>query len=249
MSLAKNNKDASVAMAWQERLLWGLSKILSQLSTKTICRLARLLSFLSFDCLRLRRKVILKNLEIAFGNSKSASEKKQIAKESVYNFILTAFEFIRSPYHPISEKIHFENKHLVDEALAQGNGLYMLCMHMGNWEAHSPAISKNICPVYLAVKKVGSAPVNRFVEDLRENNHFLWIKRKRKGDAYKAILKILDRNEIAGFVFDQARPGEPRLPFFGKEAKTNTSFAAIRKNAQHLLFYFCRKNFFWGTYG
>ena len=26
---------------------------------------------------------------------------------------------------------------------------------------------------------------------------------------------------------DQARPGEPKLPFFGHPAKTNTSFAAI----------------------
>ncbi|MCX6128205.1 MAG: lysophospholipid acyltransferase family protein, partial [Proteobacteria bacterium] len=46
-------------------------------------------------------------------------------------------------------------------------------------------------------------------------------------DGMKGIREVLDRGEIVGFVIDQARPGEPRLPFFGTPAQTNTSFAAI----------------------
>ncbi|MCX6131608.1 MAG: lysophospholipid acyltransferase family protein, partial [Proteobacteria bacterium] len=41
------------------------------------------------------------------------------------------------------------------------------------------------------------------------------------------IREVLARGEIVGFIIDQARPGEPRLPFFSKPAKTNTSLAAI----------------------
>lgn len=43
----------------------------------------------------------------------------------------------------------------------------------------------------------------------------------------KGIKDVLSRGEIVGFAFDQARPGEPRLPFFDHPAKTNTSLAAI----------------------
>jgi KDO2-lipid IV(A) lauroyltransferase len=102
---------------------------------------------------------------------------------------------------------------------------------MGNWEAMGAACTRRYGPSYVLVKKVGSPNVDRFVSELREKQGFLSIKRRKKGDGYQGIKDALSRNEIIGFVMDQARPGEPKLPFFGKPAKTNTSFAAIwRRN-------------------
>ena len=97
---------------------------------------------------------------------------------------------------------------------------------MGNWEAMGAAWAL-VTPAHVLVKKVGSSSVDRFVSELRDRNGFLTVKRKKKGDGFSAIRDVLARGEIVGFVMDQARPGEPKLPFFGRPAKTNTSFAAI----------------------
>lgn len=212
-----------------EHVLWGICRISSWFSPRSLERFASLLAFFCFDILRLRRKVILRNLDIAFGSEKTSHEKRRIGRKSVYHFVLTIIEFFRSPYHDIAANIEIRGRDQVDQALAKAKGAYVICFHIGSWEAHSPAVTRYIQPVHIVVKKVGGFAVNRFVETLRRHNRFLWIKRQRKGDAFRSMKEILARNEIVGFVFDQARPGEPRLDFFGKPAKTNTSFAAIRR--------------------
>ncbi|MFW7381128.1 MAG: lysophospholipid acyltransferase family protein [Oligoflexus sp.] len=212
-----------------EILLWSLCRITSWIPPRILEKLAFGFAVFCFDILRLRRKVILNNLKIAFGEEKTESERRRIGRLSVYHFLLTILEFLRSPYHDIAAHVQMHDRENIDKILEKGNGAYIICFHIGNWEAHSPAVTRQVKPVHIVVKKVGSYAMNRFVETVRQHNRFLWIKRERKGDAFQAMKKILANNEIVGFVFDQARPGEPRLPFFGKTAKTNTSFAAIRR--------------------
>ena len=104
-------------------------------------------------------------------------------------------------------------------------------------------INRHIGPAHVLVKKVDGGGVNRFVENMREHIGFRWVKRQRKDDGFKRISEIIDRGEIVGFVIDQLRPGEPRLPFIGVSAKTNTSLAAIwqRKPAPIIPAYIHRK--------
>ena len=62
---------------------------------------------------------------------------------------------------------------------------------------------------------------------MRLQNGFPVIARKSAGDGYRAIRKGLKSGDIIGFMMDQSRPGEPRIPFFGRTAKTNTTLARI----------------------
>ena len=203
------------------------SSLLSLLPNHWVDRVASGLAYFCFDILRLRRKLVLKNLEIALGEVYEPAERIEIARDSYKNFLLTAFEFIRSKKHDIAANVDIKGEENLREAVAEGNGVYILCFHLGNWEAMGAYINRNFVPAHVLVKKVGNGGMNRFVEENRNHNKFLWVKRQKKGDGFKAIVDILDRGEIVGFVMDQARPGEPRLPFFGTPAKTNTSFAAI----------------------
>ena len=102
----------------------------------------------------------------------------------------------------------------------------MVC-HIGNWEVFAAQVSQQIRQVHVPVKKVGSFGVNRLVEEIRHKHRFMTVPRAKKGDAYRAILGGLKRGEIIGFMMDQSRPGEPRVPFFGEAAKTNTSLATM----------------------
>jgi KDO2-lipid IV(A) lauroyltransferase len=104
------------------------------------------------------------------------------------------------------------------------------------------AMTKRFGPTYVIVKKVGSPGMDRFVSEMRTRNRFMTIERKGKGTASEAIKQALARNEIIGFVMDQARPSEPKYAFFGHPAKTNTGFAAIwRKNPAPILSAHCER--------
>ncbi|NRA66278.1 MAG: lysophospholipid acyltransferase family protein [Pseudobacteriovorax sp.] len=206
-----------------------ISFLISLIPVVVLEMIARLLSIVFFDILRIRRKLVLSNIETAFGDVYADYERERIGRESYRNFLLTGFEFLRSPYHDITADFEVEGEAHLRNALSKGKGLYVLCFHMGNWEAMGAYIGTHMHPTYVLVKKVGGKGMNRFVEELRTKNKFLWIKREKKGDGLKGIEETLKRNAIVGFVMDQARPGEPRLPFFGSPAKTNTSFAAIAK--------------------
>lgn len=202
-----------------------------RLSSETIDFIARALAVLSFDVLRLRRRLILQNLEIAFSDQLTPSARIQLGRRSFYHMFLTFLEFFRSSRTDIAADIVLRGDHYLREVLATGSGAYILCFHLGNWEAMGAKFTRAFKPAYVIVKRVGGASVDRFVSDMRARNQFLTIKRQQKGDGFKQIQDTLARGEIVGFVIDQARPGEPKLPFFGRPAKTNTSFAAIVQRA------------------
>ncbi|HYX31641.1 MAG TPA: lysophospholipid acyltransferase family protein [Oligoflexus sp.] len=210
-----------------EHVLTALAQSLSRLPDRILVSLAHFITLIVFDGLRIRRSLMLRNIDTAFGSSKSAQEKEQIARQSIFNFILSIFETMISIRKPIAERIEVRGGEHLRAALAEGRGVYILCFHLGNWEAMGAKVTRAFKPAYVVVKKVGGKGTNRFVERLRFKNGFYWIRRERAGDGMRGIREVLDRGEIVGFVIDQARPGEPRLPFFGTPAKTNTSFAAI----------------------
>lgn len=212
-------------------LLNTIAGVIGRLSSETIDLLARFSAWFAYDLLRLRRRLILRNLDLAFGDQLTPAQRLDLGRRSVYHTILTFIEFFRSSRTDIAADIVVRGDHYLHSALAQGQGAYILCFHMGNWEAMGARITRAFAPAYVIVKRVGGPSVDRFVSDLRARNQFLTIKRQQKGDGLKQIQSTLKRGEIVGFVIDQARPGEPKLPFFGHPAKTNTSFAAILQRA------------------
>lgn len=207
-------------------ILRGVAAVLGSLSDRSTGKLASLIAWLIFDVTRLRRTLVLKNLTIAFPEM-SEAEKERVGRASVRNFALTALEVLRSRQVDIAGRLKLQGDEHLRDALAKGKGAYVLCFHLGNWEAMGAACTRFVVPSYVLVKKVGSDAVDAFVSELRQRYGFLTIMRKKKGDGFRMIKDTLARGEVVGFVMDQARPGEPKLPFFGVPAKTNTSFAAI----------------------
>jgi KDO2-lipid IV(A) lauroyltransferase len=207
----------------------GLSPIQQQ-------KIARFFSYLIFDVLRFRRRLILKNLEIYNKACPLQRPLQAVGRDSIYHFMLTILELLGSEKRNISANVQVKGKHFVTEALAEGKGAYVICCHISNWEAMGSAFTRQIAPAHVLVKKIGQGAMNDFVDRLRHHNQFLTVKRQKKGDGYEAIRKILAAGEIVGFVMDQARPGEPKIEFFGEPAKTNTSLAAIwRRNPAPIL--------------
>lgn len=227
-------------------LLKIISWSLSLLPIVVLYFLAKALAFFAYKILRIRKKMILSNLQIAFGKDKSKKELDKIAYLSVYSFALTILEFFSLRGQSLSKGVKIvEGEKYLKEIRDKKQGAYILCAHMGNWEAMGAALSSLGYQGHVVVKKVGGKGVDKFVREQRNSSGFLFIKRKVKGDVSRAIQKILKNNEFVGFVMDQYRPGEPFLPFFNKPARTNTSLAAIWRKfrAPIIPIYIIRKSF------
>lgn len=208
-------------------LLKSFAIVLSFLPPWLCAVFARGLAFLAIDVLRVRRRVINRGLDFAFGPELTPERRYALTKESAYSFALTVIELLRAVRLPLGHDVTFTNRDVVDTALASGKGCFIMVCHIGNWEVFAAQVSQQIKQVHVPVKKVGSAGVNRLVEEIRHKHNFLTVPRTKKGEAYRAILGGLKRGEIIGFMMDQSRPGEPRIPFFGEPAKTNTSLATM----------------------
>ena len=204
-------------------LSWGVQQVPCLLLEGFITCLSRFL----FHCVRFRRRLMDSNLKKAFGEKLSQRERNHLAFSSLKSFITIIFEVLHARPGELASKVTLEFEGGEGLHFPKDSGVYMLCFHMGNWEVMCSAFSQKMRKTHYTVKKVGSTGVDSFVTERRLSNKFFPIKRRFKGDAYRQIKQALFQGEGIGFVTDQARPGEPYLPFFGHPAKTNTSFAAI----------------------
>lgn len=204
-----------------------------RLSPKAAERFAMILAGFCWSVLRVRRRTVISNMHIAAaGGLDFPLGIENTARLAFDQMAQTAVEFLRGRRHPWTDGVELSGREHIDAALSLGKGAYLLCAHQGNWEALGAALSKFIRPAHILVKPVGSRKVNDFVLGIRRSNGFRDIDRSRRGDGVRAILQALARGEMIAFVLDQTRPGEPRLPFFGTPAKTNTGLASLWRRHQ-----------------
>ncbi len=189
--------------------------------------IAKLLRAVFYDFFGMRKKLILQNLTIVFGVTKTSQEIEHIGKKCFENFILTTLECLRGFHKNFTEFVEFSNREVLDEVLRLEKGAYVLVWHGGNWEALAATVGSQIVSSFVPVKKVGGEKTNLFVTNFRLKYNVHSLISLYKGYTTKKLLEVLQENKAVGFMQDQARPGEPRLPFFGVDAKTNTSLAAI----------------------
>ena len=214
-------------------LLNFISFCLNILGHRGIFIISTAFGILSFDILKIRRKVILNNLTIAFGETKSLDEKIKIGRKSTISFIRTALELFTAKKLFSRTKYILKNEHIVRELMAKNMGLYAICLHMGNWEYLCHIGSTQFAPIHVVVKPIGKGTLAKWVENMRASIGFRLIDRKGRESSTTQIFNALSKKEIIGFIVDQKRPRGEMLPFFGKDASTNNSLAKLwmRKKA------------------
>ena len=108
----------------------AISFLLSLLPKKGLTLLAKAFAFLLFSILRLRRKLLVQNLDIVYGEQKTLAEKTKIASLAYYHFFLTCFEFLAERKGQLGDKVEIINRHYIDQAKQENKGVYILCIHM-----------------------------------------------------------------------------------------------------------------------
>ena len=191
----KRKKKPQKLLQWRleclgHSLIEGLAGLLPG---RWLFRLGEALGGLVWHCLPLRRKIILRNLRIAFAGEKDLAELRRLAKASFRRTggnLISAAHTARLAPEKLGEVIHIENLELLEQALAAGKGVVLLLAHMGNWE-----ILSRLVHLFPKGARAGAfyRPLNNRLLDGR-------ILARRQADGTRMFSKRDNALQVAGFL-------------------------------------------------
>ncbi len=201
------------------------------LSEKAVNGLGQKVGILLYRFGGRRKKIIKTNLEIAFGNTKSHSEKKKIARDSLI-FLSTAVLqclWLRKDPEKRAHQLFDdspEGLEVISNALAREKGVFILGAHYGNWEAMGIRHGLiNLTSTHSIVRKLD----NPFLEE--ETRSFRTLSGNSifyKDEPLSKLVRIIKNNGCVGVMLDQnTAKGGIFVNFFGKQAATARSIASL----------------------
>ena len=178
--------------------------------------MASMLAFIWVDVLKLRQKVVYQNLDLAFKNKLSNSEKQRIMKQSLFYLCRSFFDIMKIP--SLNEKWISEN--VVFHGLDQFNnksGCLFLTLHLGSGDLAAAILSEKVIPLSLISKRFKNVFIDQFWFSLRGQSKTHFINAHSKNNAFE-ILKSLKQNKGVVFVLDQfmGKPYGISTEFFGQ---------------------------------
>jgi len=195
-----------------------------------------LLGRLGFAFARRERTRALAHLDIAFGDLKTAAEKKSIAKACFVNLGRSAFEIVklsRMPDKFVAGLVEIEEPEKFEELRAlraSGASIIMLTGHIGNWELLAAYFSLQGLNVKVIGRRIYFPKYNVFIVGLRARNSIETI---YQDESPRRLLRALKDGCTLGILADQdvRKIDGVFVDFFGREAYTPAapvSFALAR---------------------
>jgi Kdo2-lipid IVA lauroyltransferase/acyltransferase len=194
------------------------------------------------------RKVALQNLSLAFGQEKSASEIRGIARRTFQNLGMTTIEFFRIPKmdaETFKERVKIEGLEEALRLLEKKKGALLLIGHFGNWELMglmSKVIGNPIMVIAKPMKK--NKWVDQFITKIRNAGGLEVISSVK---ASRKVMKALSQNRVVGILIDQRAKRSEGVwaDFFGRKAPTTPSLAvlAMKTSAPVLPVFMVRNGF------
>lgn len=213
--------------AW---LVKGMCLCIISLPRHIQLRLGDLIGILWFDVLRIRRQLVLDNLQRAFP-SLTYNERLKIGRRSLCNMGRTAVEFCYFPFlktQNLSRHFTIYGYEKLLEAQNRKRGVCLLTCHLGAGDFGTAALSLKGLPVHLISKEFKIEWINRLWFGLRERmgTHFI----KARHSSFD-ILRALKANDFVIFVQDQfmGPPIGVKTKFFGIETGSALGLSVIAR--------------------
>nr|MBU1328311.1 lysophospholipid acyltransferase family protein [Candidatus Omnitrophota bacterium] len=184
---------------------------------------------LCFYILRKERKRALRNLDIAFGNSKSAIEKRKIVKKVFENLGKSSIEILSIPKfseESFKKYIYCKNIDTLKGFLQEGKAVIILSGHFGNWEFLAHYLSISGLPMNVIARRARQSGLEAFLIRIRKRNCVNVLYRDASA---KEIVDLLRGGKFVGIMPDQDMDSISGVfvDFFGKSAWTPSGPAVL----------------------
>lgn len=210
--------------------LYKLFKLLlSILSHKAKIRLIKSLAWLAYKISSKHRKIIAKNLSIAFGDTLSKEQIKDISLSAFANLVDTTLGIIERDgmsKSDVVKNVKFEGDEIVQKYIDSNKKIIFITGHQSNWELLSQSIAIHFGITLVGVgRKLDSEVMDKILKENREQFNVEMVYKK---GAMKGCIKSLSQNKAVGILIDQAlgRDISIDVKFFGKDT-THTPIASI----------------------
>ena len=200
-----------------------------------------LAKFLAFAFMKLKKKrfhVVMTNLDLAFGETKSKEEKLEIAKKCYYNFAkYLGINFIlnqNTTKQKILKQVVFKNEHFLLDAMKSGRPIIVTTAHFGQWEIFGLAVAAHFGPSSVLGRKLDSSVMDKI---LRANRAQFDVELIDKDGGAKDILKALKARRIVGILVDQntAPKDGIKVQFFGKDVLHTPAASVLAQKTNALI--------------
>ena len=200
-----------------------------------------LAKFLAFAFMKLKKKrfhIVMTNLDLAFGESKTKEEKLEIAKKCYYNFAkYLGINFIlnqNTTKQKILEKVVFKNEHFLLDAIKSGRPIIVTTAHFGQWEIFGLAVAAHFGPSSVLGRRLDSSVMDKI---LRANRSQFDVELIDKDGGAKDILKALKARRIVGILVDQntAPKDGIKVQFFGKDVLHTPAASVLAQKTNALI--------------
>jgi KDO2-lipid IV(A) lauroyltransferase len=173
-------------------------------------------------------RIVLTNLELAFGQTLTKQELGQLLRACYRHFGLCLTEFMRLPnYTPEQLRAFAElrGKEHLDQALALGKGAILVTGHLGNWEVTGSRVAIEGYPLSVIARAQRDDQITEYIRHTREH---MGMRVLHRDIAVRESIRALRRNEVVGILMDQ-NAGDDGLfvDFFGRPASTAPGAAAF----------------------
>ena len=202
-------------------------------------RLGNLLGLCAWLVLGKYRRLGLHNVDIAFGDEKSASEKRRLVRRHFQRLganVLSSLKLAAMPSAEVHALVKVDNAATLHRELRGGRPLVMILSHIGNWELQAqmfPVVLDYVRPSTI-FQQLKNRYIDKHVRKLRERDGVECFDRN---EGFHKPIEHLRAGGGVGILSDQ-HAGDQGLwvPFFGKLASTTSLPALLAKRTGAAVF-------------
>jgi KDO2-lipid IV(A) lauroyltransferase len=205
------------------------AKISSFLPRKVVLILGGLFGRTAYLLDRKRKRTGLANLELAFGDSLSEKQRKNIIRRAYIQIGKSAvdvFLFPRFTDKAIGKTILYEGLEHIKGAYASKRGVFLFSAHFGNWELVAHMQGHLGLPLNLVTRPLDNPYIEQLAKKYRtlSGNSVIY-----KKEAVRGMLKSISDGQGVAIVIDQNVREKPNIfvDFFGHLASTTPSLALL----------------------
>lgn len=238
-------KKVGIFKRLRKRAEVGLARlgrvIVTPLPRGAILCLARAIGTVGYHFSGRLKAVGRANIDLAFGDRLSPTEKTAILKQSCRTFALVALDIIWFSKHTVERTkrwVSFEREPA--DIFKQGQSAVCLTGHLGNWEVLGHAAAVAGFPLASVATPLKNPAVDEFLRRARETAGQTIIER---AGAVRALLQTLRRGGRVALLLDQntqINEGGIFVDFFGLPATVSAAGASLAyRTGTSIFFGFC----------
>jgi heptosyltransferase-2 len=206
--------------------------VITALPLRFVFSLGETFGFLAWLLLPTYRRLARRNVEIAFGQEKSAPEKSRIVRRHFQWLganLLSGMKLNTMPLEEVAALVATEGAEEVHRALRDGRSVVFALSHLGNWELFAQIFphyfgSTRLSTVY---QRLGNRYLDRFVRQQRAR---FGVELFDRSEGFAKAIRLLRGGGMIGILSDQ-HAGDHGMwtPFFGRLASTSPLPALLCK--------------------